>query len=73
MEVKIPVCEMCGRELGVEVVPGYIICTSDYIYEPICLSCLVEHCLTTNCFDCEIGTYPECKHLERKRNLMADD
>lgn len=73
MEVKIPVCEMCGHELGVEVVPGYIICTSDYMGGPVCLSCIIERCCETNCLGCELGTYPDCGNLEIKRHYMADD
>lgn len=72
MKKEIPVCDMCGQTLGF-ISGDTFYFYSDYIYEPICLSCLVEHCCTTNCLSCEIGTYPECKHLERKLYLMAGD
>ena len=54
-ELKIPVCEACGRELG-QLIPGYgVICSSDYIGGPLCHSCQVEHCLSTNCLACEMS------------------
>ena len=67
-KIKIPVCKVCGRELG-QMIPDYgIICSSDYIQDnPYCRSCQIEHCVETNCLGCEMGKYPNCRHLETKR------
>ena len=69
-----PVCKMCGRELGVRLSDGSIICSSSYIENnDYCHECQVEHCLNTNCLSCSIGTYPHCRHLELKKNYMEEE
>ena len=71
IEVKppeMPVCKMCGRELGVRMPDGGIICSSSYIEgNDYCYECQVDHCMNTNCLGCKIGNYPDCEHLERKK------
>lgn len=67
-KIEIPVCKMCGRELAVKVSEHRAICVSDYIPDnPYCYSCQIEHCLETNCLGCEMGKYPNCRHLGLKR------
>ena len=69
----IPICKCCGEELGVFIDEYTIICSSSYIDGPLCYECQVEHCLTTNCLSCEMGSYPNCEHLERKKYYMTAD
>ena len=70
---EIPVCKMCNRELGVRT-PAGIICSSSYIEDnDYCHECQVEHCVSTNCLKCEIGTYPDCKHMDLKKWYMQND
>lgn len=71
-EVKIPTCSMCGRVLG-QLIGDTIYCSSDYIGGPMCHSCQVEHCVATNCLACEIGSYPNCEHLERKKYYLTPE
>ena len=72
--IEIPVCKMCGRELGVAISEHRVICVSDYIPDnPYCLSCQIEYCMETNCLGCEIGKYPECRHLAMKRFYQEPD
>ena len=73
-EIKIPVCKCCGRELGQFITPDWIICSSDYIPDnPYCMICQIEHCLQTNCFGCEMGRYPNCRHIAMKRFYLEDE
>jgi hypothetical protein len=70
---EMPVCKMCGRELGVRMPDGGIICSSSYIENnAYCYECQVEHCMSTNCLGCEIGSYPDCKHLETKKFYLEE-
>lgn len=70
---EMPVCKMCNRELGVRMPDGGIICSSSYIEDnDYCHECQVEHCMNTNCLGCEMGTYPDCKHLELKKHYMEE-
>lgn len=70
---EMPVCKMCGLELGVRMSDGGIICRSSYIENnDYCHECQVEHCMSTNCLNCEIGTYPECRHLSLKKHYMEE-
>ena len=71
---------MCGRELGQIIVEtneeAYIICSSDYIEDwPDCRSCMIEHCVTTNCFGCEFnpGNYNDCRFLETKIFYLKEE
>lgn len=76
----IPVCKMCGRELGVFVgmMNGKprIIGVSDYIDGwDYCESCMIEHCCATNCFGCEFnpGNYNDCRFLGMKTYYMENE
>ena len=63
--IEIPCCIVCGSRMAVKTAVG-LIGKSNYIGIDVCRDCMIEHCLATNCLACEIGTYPECEHLERK-------
>ena len=69
---RIPYCDICGRKLG-QLIGDTVYCSSDYIGGPICQSCLIEHCCSTNCLACEIGHYPDCEHLETKKYYLNPD
>lgn len=73
-------CKMCGRELGQFVGimndEPYIVCSSDYIENwPYCKSCMIEHCVITNCLGCEFnpGNYNNCRFLETKTYYLKED
>jgi gamma-glutamylcyclotransferase (GGCT)/AIG2-like uncharacterized protein YtfP len=36
----------------------------------ICHDCMVEHCVSTNCLGCELGTYPDCRFFDLKQFYM---
>lgn len=69
VDTHIPHCECCGTRLAVQTAIG-LICSSEYIGGPLCHSCQVEHCLSTNCYVCEMGNYPNCEHQELKKFYM---
>jgi hypothetical protein len=70
---EMPVCKMCGRELGTRMSDGSIICSSSYIQDnDYCYECQVEHCMSTNCLGCKIGEYPHCKHMDLKKFYMEE-
>lgn len=63
-------CERCGCKLVMEIqnTPrSYFIATSDYVGGPICRSCLEEHCVQTNCLQCELATWPDCPYAWVKK------
>jgi hypothetical protein len=71
---EMPVCKMCGRELGVRLPDGSIICSSSYIENnDYCYECQLDHCMSTNCLACEIGHYPDCQHLDRKKFYVEEE
>ena len=71
---EMPVCKMCSEELGVRLADGRIICKSSYIEDnDYCHECQVDHCLSTNCLACEMGAYPNCRHLDLKRFYMEEE
>lgn len=71
---EMPACKMCGRELGVRMPDGGIICNSSYLEgSDYCYECQLDHCMATNCLGCKIGKYPECEHLDRKKFYMEEE
>ena len=70
---EMPICKMCGKELGVRLDDGRIIALSSYIPgNDYCYECQVEHCLNTNCDACTMGHYPDCEHLWRKKHYLEE-
>lgn len=68
---EMPVCKMCGEELGIRMTDGNIICRSSYVEDnDYCHECQVEHCMSTNCLACEIGEYPNCRHQGLKNAYL---
>ena len=76
VEIKMPVCKICGIEMGVRTA-GRIIMRSCYNGTDVCDDCQMEHCMSTNCLGCEIGnklsSYTECEHLDRKKFYMEEE
>lgn len=57
-------CEHCGRPLirKIPTGPQFFISTEDYVGASLCRRCLEEYCLQTNCVQCEIGKWPNCRY-----------
>lgn len=69
-------CKLCGARMVWENphIPGHFHESSCNIDDwPICHDCMVEHCCSTNCSDCEYGKYPDCRFLDMKRHYMSED
>lgn len=58
-------CSVCGAQIIFED-EGRFFASSDYIGADMCRPCMEEHCKSTNCLMCDIGKYPNCKHLYLK-------
>lgn len=74
--IQIPECKMCGSKLGQFINPFRIICSSDYIDGwPYCMSCMIEHCVATNCYGCEFnkGDYHNCQFFYMKQNYLEEE
>lgn len=68
------VCSVCGQKTVYEHpdIPGLFMNNSDDIPGwPVCMSCMEEHCCTTNCLKCEYGKFPDCRFLDMKKNLIG--
>lgn len=62
-------CRRCNCKLTFMTAAGEM-CSSEYNGTDICDTCMVEHCLGTNCLGCEIGAYPNCQFQEMKKCYM---
>ena len=69
-------CKLCGGRMIFEnrYVPGWFHESSENIENwSICHTCMVEHCVNTNCLGCEYGKYPDCRFLWLKEHYMSED
>ena len=66
-------CKVCGSWLTKIDSSGIPYASSHYNGTDICDSCMVEHCVATNCLGCELGKYPDCKFLDMKQHYMSED
>jgi len=69
-------CKLCGCKMVWENphLPEHFQASSCDIEDwDICHDCMVEHCTTTNCLECKMGEYPECRFLEMKNHYMGED
>ena len=41
-----------------------------YVGAPLCNNCLEEHCMQTNCRQCDIGEWPNCRYSNVKRQRI---
>lgn len=64
-------CERCGRPLirksPADMAPPDFIASPDYVGTSLCRNCMEEHCVQTNCLQCEIGHWPNCPYTYIKR------
>ncbi len=65
-------CSICGSWLTDVTKDGIGIASSHYNGTDVCDSCIVEHCLATNCLDCNWGHYPDCQYLSMKKNYQTE-
>lgn len=65
-------CVRCGQALVYQVQCNspYFVATSAYVGAPLCNNCLEEHCMQTNCLQCDIGEWPNCRYSNIKRQGM---
>lgn len=69
-------CKRCGGKMVWENphLPGHFHASSCNIEDwDICHDCMVDHCVATNCLECDLGKYPECRFLEMKKVWEAMD
>lgn len=69
-------CEQCGSKLIMEMsgaLTPYFVGTENYVGISICRRCLVEHCVQTNCLQCEIGKWPDCPYSWIKKCALEHD
>lgn len=66
-------CKVCGSWLTRIDSSGVPYASSHYNGTDICDSCMVDHCVATNCLGCELGKYPDCKFLDMKKYYMSED
>ena len=67
------VCKDCGAKLTGITDAGDIYASSHYNGTVYCDSCMIEHCIRTNCLGCDRGEYPNCPFLDQKRYYMEED
>lgn len=60
-------CKLCGESI---TSGGVSFKTGDGI--AVHCECLEEHCISTNCFSCGIGKYPDCAFQDMKKVLLKD-
>ena len=65
-------CKSCGAWLTDVNAIGLAYASSHYNGTDICDSCMVEHCMSTNCLGCSIGTYPDCRFLGMKHFYQSE-
>ena len=68
-------CRICNTNVAVKVNDGWILSSESEGDESkgICHSCLIEHCLITNCLGCDWYKYPNCPHIEVKKIYMEEN
>jgi hypothetical protein len=67
-------CKQCGSKLLVKIYNGRYIGSSDFLAEfpGWCLTCLVEHCVKTDCQACEVKDKEECSFSYMKEFYMTE-
>ena len=68
-------CIRCGQPLirrsALAAMPPHYIAAPEYVGTSLCSSCMEEHCLQTNCLQCEVGQWPNCPYAYIKQRGMA--
>lgn len=67
------ICKDCGCSLTGINSMGDVYASSHYNGTEYCDSCMIEHCVHTNCLGCKRGEYPNCQFVEQKKYYMEDD
>lgn len=67
------ICKDCGCKLTGLSSSGMVYASSHYNGTEYCDSCMIEHCVNTNCLGCDRGQYPDCQFLDQKKFYMEDD
>lgn len=67
------ICKDCGCKLTNINSMGDVYASSHYNGTEYCDSCMIEHCVHTNCLGCERGEYPNCQFLDQKQCYMEED
>jgi hypothetical protein len=68
-------CKLCGCKMVWENpnLPRHYLESSCNIENwSVCRECMVEHCVSTNCYACEYGKYPDCRFIEIKKHYLHD-
>ena len=68
-------CKQCGSKLLVKIENNRYICSSDFIVEfpGWCHTCLVVHCVKTDCKSCKIKDRQDCSFAYMKDFYMTED
>ena len=62
-------CSTCGRPL-IQLVQDrrpFFRANYEYVGASLCRDCLEEHCVQTNCLQCDLGNWPGCRYADIKR------
>ena len=62
-------CPRCGEPL-IQLVQDrrpFFRANYEYVGASLCRDCLEEHCVQTNCLQCDIGNWPGCRYADIKR------
>ena len=65
-------CAHCGRLLSYRANTKFsiFVTTLDYVRGvSLCRDCLEEHCAQTNCLQCDIGQWPNCRYAFIKQHV----
>jgi len=76
MKTTVKSCQLCGGKIVWENphLSGHFHASSSNLGDlDICHDCMIEHCTATNCLECELGEYPECRFLDIKKHYMEED
>jgi hypothetical protein len=68
-------CRMCNDGVSIKTEDGWILKSNSEGDEGkgICHTCLVEHCVNTNCLGCSWYKYPDCPHIGTKKIYMEEE
>ena len=68
-------CKQCGSKLLVKIDNDRYIASSDFIIEfpGWCHTCLIEHCVKTDCKACKIKDKQDCSYAYMKDFYMTED
>jgi len=73
--VTVKSCKVCGCKMVWEnpLLRGHFHASSCNLEDwDICHDCMVDHCTDTDCLDCEVGKYPECRFLGLKKHYTEE-